>query len=161
MGSVVEENKSLIVSKLAQFENELFSELANSQKQIEKKFLPYDDSMAKIETDLIKLMTNVSTFQSELNNTSGEMTQQRKLINADLETFYNTYEARLNNSGMSENDKHILQQTVDELNQNINKNRNNIQLLAKEMEKTNEKLDENVETTKAEQEKSNKNGKTI
>lgn len=62
MGTLVEENKSMIIFKLGQFEKEVVEELGSSHIKIEKKLKPYDDSIAKIETDMLKLMTNLGTF---------------------------------------------------------------------------------------------------
>jgi flagellar biosynthesis chaperone FliJ len=41
---------------------------------------------------------------------------------------------------MSDGDKRVFQQLIDDLNSNIAKNRSNIQLLAKEMQKTAENM---------------------
>jgi len=50
-----------------------------------------------------------------------------------VESFQLMYAEKLAKAGMSDGDKRIFQQLIDDLNANIAKNRSNIQLLAKEM----------------------------
>jgi len=56
----------------------------------------------------------------------------------DMQVFYNRYEDRLKNNNMAEEDRSLLQETVQEVNANIAKNKQNIQLLALEIQKTND-----------------------
>lgn len=78
---------------------------------------------------MVSLMEQFTGFQSELSSQSNEFAGFRSQINTDLESFYKQTAQKFSTVGMNDNDKKLLQQTVNDLNQNISNNRNAIQLL--------------------------------
>lgn len=114
------------------------TELERVTKSFDSKLKPFDESIAKIDTDMIELMQHVTEVQSTYDGLQEGLTLQRKQMNVDLETFQAAYADKLAKAGMSDADKRVFQQLIDDLNSNIAKNRSNIQLLAKELQKATE-----------------------
>jgi hypothetical protein len=123
---IIEDNKSMIIEKLGIFEAGVINELKEATNHF--SFKAYEESFRKIEQDMDTFYKELLKMREDFDYKNKDMVEWKQKLGNDLVAFYKKYENMSNESSLlSKNEKEHLNQTINELTDNIAKSMNNNQ----------------------------------
>ena len=116
------------------FNNEVTKELQNATKYLDLK--SYDMSIEKIEKDVAHFFKELAQTKTDTSQQFSSLTEWREQLSKDMQVFYDEYDAKINEATISDEERQLFRDAVRDLNNVVDKNSENIKLIAKELTDT-------------------------
>ena len=120
--SIIEDNKALIIDKLAVFQAGVINELKEATSHF--SFKAYEESFRKIELDMDTFYKELLRVREEGDSRSKEMSEWKQRLGQDLLNFYKKYDNQTADmQSMTKSEKDTLNTLVTEMADNISKSK--------------------------------------
>ena len=121
-GGAIEENKALIIDKLAVFQAGVINELKEATSHF--SFKAYEESFRKIELDMDTFYKELLKLKEESDSRGKELGDWKQKLGGDLLNFYKKYDTQAGDSqSMSKTERDTLNTLITEMADNISKSK--------------------------------------
>jgi hypothetical protein len=118
----IEDNKALIIDKLAVFQSGVINELKEATSHF--SFKAYEESFRKIELDMDTFYKELLKVREEQENKGKELGEWKQKLGQDLLNFYKKYDSQVADSqAMTKAERDTLNALIQEMADNITKSK--------------------------------------
>eukprot|EP00347_Sterkiella_histriomuscorum_P008751 403343892 len=150
---VIEDNKGMIIEKLGIFEAGVINELKEATSHF--SFKAYEESFRKIETDMDTFYKELLKMREDFDVKNTDLADWKQKLGQDLLNFYKKYDGQFaDTSNLGKMERDSLNVTINEVTDNLAKNRQSIQLLAKESKEAFENMRDEIDRLEQKNEES-------
>lgn len=122
MATAIEDNKSLVIDKLAVFQAGVINELKEATSHF--SFKAYEESFRKIELDMDTFYKELLKLKEDSEGKARELADWKQKLGGDLLNFYKKYDTQAADSqAMTRAEKDSLNTLIAEMAENISKSK--------------------------------------
>lgn len=100
---LIDENKAFIIEKLRAFQISITKELRQATEHLD--LAAYEASFNKIEDDIVTVFQDVGGIKQQIFTEQDELRKWRHQMEIDLQLFYEKYDTRIQEAGLSDEER--------------------------------------------------------
>jgi hypothetical protein len=83
----------------------------------------YEASFDKLENDMLSIVKDIGGVRQEVLTDRDDLRKWRHQLSMDMQLFYEKYDNRLEEAGLSDEDRKLIEGSIRDLNTSIGKNK--------------------------------------